>query len=537
MNETVLSRNWRIVLLIAFALVLFWRLGAWAPLDPTEARYAEIAREMFRSGDFLHPEYLGVHHYHKPPLTYWITAAGYAVFGVSTFAARFFLQIAFLLQCLLVYAMARRLGAGRSGAWTSVLAWISMLIGWISVRDLSTDAYLNLFVLATSWALLEYDHSGRARHLYGAALLGGLGFLTKITELPVYMGPIAIALWWRHPERWRWSWHFVGALGVFAAVSLSWFLVLESEGIHVLRYVLFYQSVVRYAADEFHRSKPFLFYLELAPALAFPWAFVAVHAVARRLRREGPGLFREWALLFAGFAWPILFFSFSHSKLILYVLPAFPFLALYVPRFLEELPGRALRVWWAVQLVVMAALVAALLVLSARYQGPLLACAVVLALAQVAIAVAKGTPLPARMVSSAVAFVLSIVAFVPGVLAANPDLTRSTRPVVERIEELGLGDRPVYLIDEYLPSVAFQLDRTAGIAALELERELQFEPDEGYRRWYFRLRDPGEPARLLEAVRTPSVLTGRAGREDRIPPEVREAFGHRERIGRWVLYY
>ena len=75
------------------ALVLFFNLNSWSVTESSEARYAEISKEMLDTGDWIHPQLMGIYHYHKPPMTYWITAVSYKIFGVTPFAARFFLQL------------------------------------------------------------------------------------------------------------------------------------------------------------------------------------------------------------------------------------------------------------------------------------------------------------------------------------------------------------------------------------------------------------------------------------------------------------
>lgn len=81
----------------------------WGLTETSEARYAEISKEMFENNTLAHPTLLGIYHYHKPPFTYQITTIGYQLFGVNEFGARFFLQISFLIQIILVYLIAFRL--------------------------------------------------------------------------------------------------------------------------------------------------------------------------------------------------------------------------------------------------------------------------------------------------------------------------------------------------------------------------------------------------------------------------------------------
>lgn len=77
-------------LLIFMGMVLYFNLGNWEVTESSEARYAQIPKEMIESGDYVHPTLMGIYHYHKPPMTYWITAVAYKLFGVTSWSARFF---------------------------------------------------------------------------------------------------------------------------------------------------------------------------------------------------------------------------------------------------------------------------------------------------------------------------------------------------------------------------------------------------------------------------------------------------------------
>lgn len=75
--------------LIVIAILLWFATLSIRPLyEPDEGRYAEVAREMFVSGDWATPRLNGVKFFDKPPLQYWATAAAFAVFGVSEWSAR-----------------------------------------------------------------------------------------------------------------------------------------------------------------------------------------------------------------------------------------------------------------------------------------------------------------------------------------------------------------------------------------------------------------------------------------------------------------
>jgi len=103
------------------ALVLLATCGLLGLFEPTETRYAEIAREMLRSGDWLVPRLNGIAHFHKPPIAYWGAAAGMSVAGVNEWGARIFGALAAGLTLWASVRLARRLEGSAAAALTPVL--------------------------------------------------------------------------------------------------------------------------------------------------------------------------------------------------------------------------------------------------------------------------------------------------------------------------------------------------------------------------------------------------------------------------------
>src|ERR1700760_4875595 len=85
-----LTRGYRAALCaIAAAMLYLIGLGHPALWEPDEGRYAEVAREMVVSGDYITPRNDWVRYFEKPPLVYWLTAASLKLLGTNEFAARF----------------------------------------------------------------------------------------------------------------------------------------------------------------------------------------------------------------------------------------------------------------------------------------------------------------------------------------------------------------------------------------------------------------------------------------------------------------
>jgi 4-amino-4-deoxy-L-arabinose transferase-like glycosyltransferase len=95
------------LILLAFSLPYFTRLGSSSLWDANEAFYAETPREMLITGDYLAPRFNFQPRAQKPPLTYWAVLASYEVFGVNEFAVRFPGAMAAVGTLLFSYGLAR----------------------------------------------------------------------------------------------------------------------------------------------------------------------------------------------------------------------------------------------------------------------------------------------------------------------------------------------------------------------------------------------------------------------------------------------
>ncbi|MGH9800905.1 MAG: ArnT family glycosyltransferase, partial [Blastocatellia bacterium] len=95
--------------------MFFYGLGSLPFIGPDEPRYAQVAREMLISGDCVTPRLGGINWFEKPALTYWLSAAGYRLFGENEFGARFFIAVFATLGVLLVYWFGKRIRSARFG--------------------------------------------------------------------------------------------------------------------------------------------------------------------------------------------------------------------------------------------------------------------------------------------------------------------------------------------------------------------------------------------------------------------------------------
>lgn len=546
------SRLWLWLLLAALLAGFLLNLNAWGVLESSEARYAEIGREMLAGGDWLHPRLLGIQHFHKPPLTYWLTAAGLGLFGGTAGAVRVLPVLAVLAQVALMYALGLLVFArDRRRALAAAVVYGTLPVVLVSALNVTTDAYLATLELLAAYAFLRYHTTppGRpaARWLYLGWVALGLGFLTKgpVAAVLPAMVLIGLHLTPEAPRR-RWSWHHLAAGLLFGLVGLSWYLLLAADNPAFIRYFLFEHTVERFAnAATFNRSKPWWFYLVLAPLGALPWSA----ALLTELGRTGwRGLGRRWQpVLLWWVLVPLLFFSLSKSKLLLYVLPVFPGVALLTVELLGRRTDAVLLRWYVGFTALFGLLLGGLCLLPLYGPGFGLNPRPAVALWPAGgILLLLFTHMFWEEVRVAPRLLVLTVLYTVGLLAAAKPLlgqieaqANGSRPVAERLQALGLQKQPVLVYNELLPSLAFAQQRLPvslydGNQALQ--RETQFEQDGRWHQHLINLQDPADTTVLGPLLRSRPVLLvkgelpeGRQWLTQRLPQH--------EHVGPWTIFY
>lgn len=352
------------MLLGALALLRFSTLGAYPLLDTTEGRYAEIAREMIATGDWIVPRlepdqpFWG-----KPPLSFWLTAISFKVFGLNEFAARFpsFALAAF--AAWMTFLAAARL-FGTTTGYLSVLILASMALFQVLAGGVLTDPSLAACLAATMAALaltLKASPEDRsARTGWGLAFFASLG-LALLAKGPVglVIAGAALGTWalWQGKIReilqalpWFWGLLLAGAIAV------PWHFAAEAQSPGFLHYYIVGEHFMRFIFPEWEgdlygsphdqvRGMIWAFWL----GAALPWSPMLLGALLW-LRAQGPQeklattlkRIDPWTAYFVCWALaPCIFFTLSRNIMLTYVLPGLPGLAIVMARTLEACWARA----------------------------------------------------------------------------------------------------------------------------------------------------------------------------------------------------
>ena len=164
------------LILIATAPLFFYKLGNASLASWDEAWYAEIARNILETGDFLKLSWIGKPYFDHPPTGFWAEAISFKLFGVNEFAARFPQALAGFLSVVLVYLIGKNLFHKIVGLSAGIILATS---AWFVFRARSgnLDAMLVFFLLATIYAAVKARTN--PKWIYLVAVFGGFLVLTK----------------------------------------------------------------------------------------------------------------------------------------------------------------------------------------------------------------------------------------------------------------------------------------------------------------------------------------------------------------------
>jgi 4-amino-4-deoxy-L-arabinose transferase-like glycosyltransferase len=323
------------------ALLWFGPLGTPHLFDPDEGRYAEIPREMVASGDWVTPRLDAIKYFEKPALQYWATAIAYRVLGEHPWAARLWPALCGFLGLLLSWVVGRRLYDQRSAALAVIIQASSLLylaLARIATLDMSLSFGLQIAMCAL--ALLAQQRPTPARWRLPAMLGVGIAVAVMSKGLVGILIPGAVAclylLWrrdWSLPLRAQ-PWWTAIALAVLAA---PWFVVVSQRNPEFAHFFFIVQHFQRYLSRAgFDRYQPVWFFLWVLALGLLPWTTLLPGALRQAWRGARAGE-RGTAMLLVWALFVFAFFSLSQSKLIPYILPLMPALALLTGRSLATM--------------------------------------------------------------------------------------------------------------------------------------------------------------------------------------------------------
>lgn len=325
--------------LVAIGFVALFLVGLGRPelMDPDESRHAEIARSMLAEDRFLTPRVYGEAYYDKPVGYHWTVAASFALLGPTTTAARLPSALAALATLAVTAWWASRIRDALAARLAATMLATSLLfvgLGRFGGIDMVFTALLTAAIARLSVAASDPDPSPRSALLSYA--LVALATLVK--------GPVALALaapsfvmaWARTGRRsatWLVPWR--GAVMVLA-IAAPWYAAAAQTDPVYIRTFLETHNLARFVGNEaLSHQQSVIYYVVAFPLACLPWTPLLAVGCAARFR-SGSWLAAE-SVLATWLASVLVVFALAGTRLVTYLLPALPALAVLGARGLVDM--------------------------------------------------------------------------------------------------------------------------------------------------------------------------------------------------------
>lgn len=331
----VMDRWAPFILMILAAVIILPRLGQSSLLDWDESIYAQVAREMIQSGDWINLQHGYQPYFEKPPLLMWAIAISYKLLGVNEFAARLPSAISGILLVYVTYLCGKTMYQNRTG----VLAGLILLssFGYIfQSRNGTTNMPLCLFVFMGILAYLRL-RNGSEKWWYLFFISCALAFMVKFWAALVLPGVVFLTVLMAGKLRSTLqSKHFWLGLLLAVAIVVPWHVLayLHSGQAFIDSYVTrnLIQRTLTPLEDNAGSS---LYYLDVLRNYLAPWFFLIPFALAFGIQEMIDQQRKSDILVILILTTVGLYTFIVSTKLAIYILPIFPALAILIAQLFE----------------------------------------------------------------------------------------------------------------------------------------------------------------------------------------------------------
>lgn len=316
-------------------------------MDPDEPVYAETAREMIQYQDYISPRIYGNFWYDKPPMYYWLVAGSFKIFGGGEFAARFPSALLGICGVAMLYLAGRKLFSDRAALIAALVLATSIEYFYLA-KAAVTDITLTFFLAGSLLAFLL-----KRFHLF--YLCAALAVVTKGPIGVVFPAGIVFLylLLTKNLAQLKHMKLFSGCL-IFMLVALPWYLAMYYyHGTAFTETFLGFHNITRFTTPEHSAGKLWYYYIPVLILGFFPWSAFMVQAVYQAVRSS------HQPLMFL-IIWTVVvlaFFTVSQTKLVSYILPMYPPLALLVGWYIDRIWSQGDSKAWKISAVLLTVLI------------------------------------------------------------------------------------------------------------------------------------------------------------------------------------
>lgn len=320
--------------LLAFAGYLS---GLFIDVTRDAGKYATISKEIFENGNFINLTVHGEAYDQKPPLLFWLGAAGFYVGNVSNFWFKFPIFLLILSGFYGAYKLGESLYNRQTGIITALLMFTSCIYSLYSM-DIHTDTLLQVFITLSIWQLFEFVKTGKNKNFIFGFIAVGLAMLSKGpvgAAIPAFAvgGHILLKKEFRKLLDVRW---LLGILISSVVVSPALIGLSNQFGWEGIRFFFWENMAGRYTGTYVANAvnDPF-FYIHNLLYLFLPWSLLFFFAVFLEFQQLFKSKFKAAEFLTLTGIWIyFLIISSSESQLPNYVFPVIPLMAVLIAKWI-----------------------------------------------------------------------------------------------------------------------------------------------------------------------------------------------------------
>lgn len=340
-------------LILLCYFVFFFNIGNYALMDVDETRYVSMARDMFNTKDFLTLYLNGEYFFEKPPLYFWGECLSFALFGhVSEFSARFPVALYGTLCTFLMYFAGRKIVSRRYGLISAVILATTMefvMLAKFAILDIVVTTCIGFSVLFGF--MTQFVQEKNVKYFWWLFyIFSGLAVMAK--GIPGFVVPFGtmffVAIFNKSFKKIFKPQYFIVGTLLFLLIVLPWHIVMFKmhDPLFFNEYIMKHHINRFFSSSEIHRKQPFYFYFLTILWGMFPYVLSALAVGITKIKdsftTKSQAVFCNdtvqkflWFNVI-GFAFTMLFFSSSSTKLITYILPVYFFTSFIIAYVWED---------------------------------------------------------------------------------------------------------------------------------------------------------------------------------------------------------
>ena len=308
-------------------------LGGYPIYSPDEARYSEVAREMLRQHQYLMPYLNHILFIDKPPLFYWLQALILHIFGIHPWSLRLLPVFCNWLMMLACYGAGTYLQNRRTGLMAAVMfasCLMMFIMGHVPNMDIPVATLMALSLIGFI-TIMHPRSTLPPRLLYFCYGLMALAILCK-GMMGIALPAMVVGCWIIVCNQWHLikKMHLISGLILMLLIATPWFVLVQQQNHNFFHFFFYVQQIERYTSTHFNAQNPFWTYpltliVGFTPfSVLMLYAFCSEFKVLFNKKRRSilRGFFVIWIISIT------LFFSIPASKVLTYILPVLPAMAL-----------------------------------------------------------------------------------------------------------------------------------------------------------------------------------------------------------------